>query len=450
MHRTTMHGMRAMAMHGTTDKHGNNGGTNMRTTKHRTASAAVTVVAAAAAMALTGSAASAAPTVPYTEKASVAPDGTDGNGASGGQSLSANGRYLAFVSDAGNLVAGDTDGTADAFVRDLKTGTTRLASTAQDGTAADSPVLDLSLSADGRYLAFTSNPTYDTADNHVFVKDLKTGALQRIDDAVDTGYSAASGPALSADGRYLAFVALRTGDAPAGDGSDRVYRVDRVTGEAVRISQVPGEGAWKSAATHPSISADGSRVGYQFFVPYPTRGDWSDAYVRDVPSGELFQADKAPDGKVSDGQSEFPQVSADGRYAVLNSLDSQLTPGDTNKGHNVFVRDLATGELRRVDAADPAASTAHPQLSADSRHLVFTASDPADPDHARQAYVRDLRTGRTVLASPAAQGGPSGSDGVSFPVIDRHGRQVAFSSSAADLVPEDTYDTTHVHVRHLR
>lgn len=405
---------------------------------------AVAVALAAVTAALTGPAASAAPGAPYTEKVSVAPDGTDGNAGSGGQSLSANGRYVAFVSDADNLVAGDTDGTADAFVRDLRTGTTRLASTAGDGN-----VLDASLSANGRYLAFTINPTYDTADNHIWIKDLRTGAVQRVDDAVDTGYGAASSPALSADGRYVAFVALRTGDAPSGDGSSRVYRVDRVTGETVRISQVPGEGARKSAATRPSISADGSRVGYQFFVPYPTRGDWSDAYVRDVPSGELFRADEAPEGKVSDGQTEFPQVSADGRYMVFNSLDSQLTPGDTNNTHNVFVRDLKTGELRRIDAADPAAYTAHPSLSADSRHLAFVSVDPGDPQHTSRAYVRDLRTGRTVLANPGTQGGPSGSP-VSFPVIDRHGRTVAFSSSGTDLVPGDTYDTTHVYVRHLR
>ncbi|GCB45796.1 PD40 domain-containing protein [Streptomyces sp. NL15-2K] len=408
---------------------------------------------AALAVALGGVAAlpaAAAPApAPRTEKASVAPDGTDGNGVSNGQSLSADGRYLAFVSDADNLVAGDTNGLTDAFVRDLKTGTTRLASTAEDGGPGDRTVLDVSLSANGRYLAFSSTRTDNTDDTHVWVKDLKTGALQRLDDAVDKGYSAAGSPALSADGRYVAFIAGRTGDAPSGDGWNRVYRVDRKTGEAVRISQVPGEGAWKAAVTRPSISADGSRVGYQFFVPHPSRGDWSDAYVRDVPSGELFQVDKAPDGKVSDGQTEFPQVSADGRYAVFNSLDSQLTPGDTNGSHNVFIRDLKTGELRRIDAADPSAHTAHPSLSADGRHLAFVSSDPGDPNHTTRGYVRDLRTGRTVLANPNTQGGPSASS-VWFPVIDRHGRTVAFSSWATDLVPGDTDDTTHVYIRHLR
>lgn len=79
--------------------------------------------------------------------------------------------------------------------------------------------------------------------------------------------------------------------------------------------------------------------------------------------------------------------------------------------------------------------------------------EDADPDHPSQAYVRDLRTGRTVLASPTVQGGPSGSYGVDFPVIDRDGRTVAFSSWAKDLVPGDTGEpdyVTHVYVRHLK
>ncbi|MBR8639478.1 PD40 domain-containing protein [Streptomyces tuirus] len=387
--------------------------------------------------------ATAAPAVPRTEKASIAPDGTDGDAASGGPSLSADGRHLAFVSSADNLVAGDTDGAADAFVRDLKTGTTRLASTA----AGSGPVDDVALSGNGRYLAFGA--TDGDGRSHIHVKDLKSGVLQRVEDTVATGYDSGRQPAISADGRYVAFVAQRSEFTQSDDGWGRVYRVDRTTGETVRISQVPPAGDRKTAATRPTISADGRRVGYQFFVPHPASGDWSDAYVRDVPSGELFHADRAPDGLKSTGQTEFPRVSADGRYVVFNSLDSQLTPGDTNNGNNAFVRDLKTGELRRIDAADPAAFTAYPQLSADNRYLAFVSADPGDTNRTTRAYVRDLRTGRTVLASPDAEGGPN-DQSVSAPVIDRHGRTVAFSSSSPDLVPGDTYDTSHVFVRHLR
>lgn len=95
---------------------------------------ALAIALAAATATLSGTSAGAAPRAPYTEKASVAPDGTDGNRGSNGQSLSADGRHLAFVSDADNLVAGDSNGVADAFVRDLRTGVTRLASTAADGS----------------------------------------------------------------------------------------------------------------------------------------------------------------------------------------------------------------------------------------------------------------------------------------------------------------------------
>lgn len=413
------------------------------TSTRRVASGALGVALAVTLGAAAALPATAAPAAPRTERASVAPDGTGGNGPSGGPSLSFDGSRLAFVSRADNLVAGDTDGTADAFVRDLRTGTTRMA-----GRSVDGSVDDVALSGDGRHLAFSAT---DPADgrSHVWVEDLRTGALQRIEDTVAPGYDTGRQPALSADGRYVAFVAQRSGLPEGEDRWGRVYRVDRTSGEAVRISQAPSAGDRKTAAAHPSLSADGKRVAYQFLVPHPASGDWSDAWVRDVPSGGLIQADRAPDGRTSDGQTEFPQISADGRYAVFTSLDAQLTPGDTNKGHSVFVRDLRTDELRRIDAAGPAAFTAFGQLSADNRYLAFVSADPGDTDRTDRAYVRDLRTGRTVLASADVQGGPNDRS-ASAPVLDRHGRTVAFASSSPDLVPGDAYDTSHVYVRHTR
>ncbi|MGW1030277.1 TolB family protein [Streptomyces sp. NPDC002577] len=134
---------------------------------------------------------------------------------------------------------------------------------------------------------------------------------------------------------------------------------------------------------------------------------------------------------------------------MFSSLDSQLIPGDTNNGHNVFVRDLKTGALRRIDMTNPAAWATYPSLSADNRHVAFIASDPDDPGQDAQVYVHDLRTGRTVLASPDVQGGKS-QYSPSFPVLDRHGRTVAFSSYAYDLVPGDSFDSQHVYVRYLR
>ncbi|WP_405569801.1 hypothetical protein OG418_34720 [Streptomyces phaeochromogenes] len=412
---------------------------------------------AALAAALTGVAlpatASAAPPVPGTEKVSVAPDGADGERGSVVGSLSANGRYVAFRSQAANLVAGDTNGVTDAFVRDLRTGVTSRVSTAADGSQGDGSVEDASLSADGRYLAFSSTATNlvpgDTGGrSHVYVKDLRTGAVERLDDKQAPGYDTGGRPAISADGRYVAFAASRSEGSSEHDQHARVYRVDRRTGTAVRVSQAPDPGRWRSV-TNLSISADGTRVGYQFFVPFPTSGDWSDIYVRDVPSGELWQADKAPDGVVPDAQSEYPSVSADGRYVLFRSLDSRLTPGDTNNGQNMFIRDLKTGSIRRIDAADPAGWTVSGALSADNRHLAFGSVDSGDPDHTERVYVRDLSTGTTTLASVDTAGGRN-DESATDPVIDAHGRNVAFDSYSPDLVPGDTWDSQHTFVRHLR
>ncbi|MER5832891.1 hypothetical protein ABT116_19040 [Streptomyces sp. NPDC002130] len=110
------------------------------------------------------------------------------------------------------------------------------------------------------------------------------------------------------------------------------------------------------------------------------------------------------------------------------------------------MRDLKSAELRRIDAADPAAFTAYPQLSADNRCLAFASADPGDTNRTTRASVRDPRTGRATLAGPDAQGGPNGQS-VCGPVIDRDGRTLAFGSSSPDLVPGDT---SHSHVRHLR
>ncbi|MEU5342347.1 hypothetical protein AB0H18_16155 [Streptomyces sp. NPDC020766] len=415
--------------------------------------AALAAALTGAALPATASAAQAAPAAPGTEKVSVAPDGADGDHGSGVSGLSANGRYVAFRSQAANLVAGDTNGTTDAFVRDLGTGVTSRVSTAADGSQGDGDVEDVSLSADGRHVAFSSTATNlvpgDTGGrSHVYVKDLRTGAVERLDDEQAPGYDTGRQPAISADGRYVAFAASRSEGSSEHDQHARVYRVDRRTGTAVRVSQAPDPGRWRSV-TNLSISADGTRVGYQFFVPFPTSGDWSDVYVRDVPGGELWQADKAPDGAVPDAQSEYPTVSADGRYVLFRSLDSKLTPGDTNNGQNMFIRDLETGSIRRIDAADPAASTVSGALSADNRHLVFGSVDPGDPNHTQRVYVRDLRTGATRLASVDTAGGEN-DESATGPVIDARGRSVAFDSYSADLVPGDTWDSRHVFVRHLR
>jgi Tol biopolymer transport system component len=156
-----------------------------------------------------------------TSRASVASDGTEGNGSSGGLSISEppsisfNGRYLAFFSEASNLVPGDTNGKQDIFVHDRQTGQTSRVSVDSHGTQGNGDSFRPSISADGRYVAFHSEASnLITSDTNgmrdVFIYDRQTGQTSRISTASDgtAGNNSSLRPSMTADGRYVAFDSL--------------------------------------------------------------------------------------------------------------------------------------------------------------------------------------------------------------------------------------------------
>src|SRR3989442_333085 len=165
-----------------------------------------------------------------TERVSVTSGGTEGNDASLGFALSADGRFVAFQSDATNLVPGDTNGATDVFVRDRQTGMTERVSVASDGTQANNASSYPVLSADGRFVAFVSAGTNLVAGDtnvatDVFVHERQTGMTERVSGASGgtQGNDASAGPALSADGRLVAFHSTAT-NLVAGD-ANRAYDV---------------------------------------------------------------------------------------------------------------------------------------------------------------------------------------------------------------------------------
>src|SRR5206468_3642317 len=187
------------------DARGCRGGGAMRPTQRRVLSSVTLVLLTA----LWGRSAGAQ----TTERVSVASDGTtEGNDASLGSALSADGRFVAFDSAATDLVAGDTNGVSDVLVHDRQTGTTERVSVASDGTESNAASLGSGLSADGRLVAFQSAATNLVAGDtngttDVFVHDRQTDMTARVSVASD-GTQAnddSSYPALSADGRLVAF-----------------------------------------------------------------------------------------------------------------------------------------------------------------------------------------------------------------------------------------------------
>jgi Tol biopolymer transport system component len=403
-----------------------------------------------------------------TVRASVDGNGLEGDGASGSCSISADGQHVAFLSAATNLVAGDTNGAVDVFVRDLALGATERASV--DGTGAegnqdcgDRPAI----SADGRTVAFTSlasnlvaPDTNGAAD--VFVRDRQLGTteLASIDGGGGQGDGDSGAPALSPDGRFVAFRSLATSlvldDA---NGAADVFVHDRQLGTTDRASVDGGGAEANGASDAPVISPDGRYVSFESdatnLVALDANGA-TDVFLHDRTTGLTVRA-SVGGGVEGDDFSVAPSVSGDGRYVAFHSQATDLVPGDTNGDLDVFVRDRFTGATERVSVGpggiEGDGDSSGPCISPDGRYVVFfseaTNFVAGDTNGVSDAFLRDRQAGTTELISVNAGGGAA--DGPSYgsygALISADGRYVAFVSDATNLVPGGTNGVEHVFLR---
>jgi hypothetical protein len=408
-----------------------------------------------------------------TERVSVNNAGQQQNGPSDVfASLSGNGRFVVFTSAASNLVANDTNGKLDVFVHDRQTGITERVSRGTDGTEADGFSTSSAISADGRYVAFDSGAGNLVADDFygnvdVFVHDRQTHVTERV--SVDSagnghiGYSQT--PTISADGRYVAFQSGASDLAPGGSGVNQgVYVHDRQTGATQRVS-VDGAGNAIPAVgiiMESSISADARFFVFSGNGPGYAGGDATDEsviYVRDRQSGttELVSVDGG--GVKANGSSMHPVINADGRFVVFVSSATNLVADDVNQAADIFVHDRVTGATTRVsvDSAGNAADyfNVSPSISADGRFVAFdslaTNLVPGDTNEGPDTFVHDRQTGTTERVSidsadRQANIGPSGIYGGPVAISD-DGRLVLFVAGATNLVPGDTNSVSDVFVR---
>ncbi|NIS65842.1 MAG: hypothetical protein GTO05_11935, partial [Gemmatimonadales bacterium] len=232
-----------------------------------------------------------------TERVSVAVVGGEPNGESMAPALSADGRFVAFHSEATNLVVGDTNGAMDVFRYDRDTGDTIRVSVATAGAEGNAGSYDPAISADGRYVAFDSDATNLVADDtngaaDVFVHDCTTGETSRV--SVTTmgaqGNYGSYYPAISSDGRYVAFESDAT-NLVAGDLNfwTDVFVHDRETGETTRVSVTSGGVEGDDGSYWPAISGDGRYVAFESDAINLVAGDfnfWTDVFVHDRQTGE--------------------------------------------------------------------------------------------------------------------------------------------------------------------
>ncbi len=285
--------------------------------------------------------------------------GEKGDGPSFAPSVSADGRYVAFHSLAANL-SGDDEAGFDVFVRDLVAGTTTLVSraTGADGAAGDGGSLDPSISADGRVVAFASgaaNLTDDDVDavgSRVVVRDLDAETTVLVSRATGvTGAPAdrsAQAPAISADGRRVAFESL--GDDLSPDDRDLTLDVfvrDLPSATTTLVSRASGPSGTAAAgsSTGAAISADGTRVAFSSTAPDLSAADddaYPDVFLRDLTTGATVLVSRAPgaDGAAADGGSREPAVSADAVLVAFATEADNLVPGADPLVTNVVLRDV--------------------------------------------------------------------------------------------------------------
>jgi Tol biopolymer transport system component len=410
-------------------------------------------------------------------------------GVAPGAAISDDGRFVAFVSAAGNLAAGvsDTNGVNDVFVRDLQAGTTRLASVNHDGTAAGSgesgraapsPRSGLAVSSDGRYVAFNSSATNLVANfidlngsgSDVYLRDLQAATTTLISiNTEGTGGGNGALPfsdiSMTPDGRHVAFTSEAT-NLVAGPGYylfvNNVFVRD-VTAGVTRLASINTAGTFAAAgAAQPALSADGRRVAFTSSDGNLIAGDINgrkDVFVRDLLASQTYLASGAVTGDASgDNHSslyDWPTISPDGTRVAFTSFAGNLVAHDNNRDADVFAYDIgaAVQLVSRRTADLPTAFTGVAgstpiSISPDGRFVMFTstAGNLVDNDFNRvvaDLFVRDRLAKTTSLVSVNAAGtasgnGDSGLDGKA--VITPDGRYVAFASRAGDLVPGLTTD----------
>ena len=392
-----------------------------------------------------------------TTRVSVDSAGVEGNSNVGEAAISADGRFVAFVSYASNLVAGDTNHKGDVFVHDRVTGLTERVSVDSAGLESNGDSMQVAISADGGVVAFVSGATNlvsgDTnAAWDVFVHDRTSGVTEcaSVDSSGAQSNDYSYVPSLSADGRYVAFTSSATNlIASDTNGSNDAFIHDRVTGTTERISVDSGgaEGNSHSGSGFTSISSDGQVVAFASIATNLVAGDTNgkeDVFVHDRSNGVTERVSVDSTGTEANADCEGQVLSADGLVVAFESTATNLVSGDGNGKTDVFVHDRTTGITERASVSGAGVEangiSYDASLSFDGRFVGFTsiATNLVAPDTNKNwdAFVRD-RASATVQLVGRSTHDEQGNDSNANARLSGDGLVVAFWSRATNLVDDD-------------
>jgi len=373
--------------------------------------------------------------------------------------VSADGRFVAFASDAPDLVPNNANN-RDIFLHDRATGATELISVALDGGEADGPSLFPAVSADGRYVVFESqaDDLVPGDENHfadIFVRDRQMGTTRRVNLAPDGSEANDDSltPSISADGRYVSFTAQAT-NLVSNDGNHArdVFLVDLTNGatELVSVASDGGQGNVDSGglgAGGARISADGRYLVFGSFASTLVPNDNNNAddiFVRDRVAHTIERISVSTGGAEGNGHSMYGAISADGRYVAYYSAANTLVADDHNGMPDVFFRDRQTGQTTRVSGgtvgAEANGASRFPAISGAGNFVAYhsdaTNLVPNDGNGSTDIFKFDTQSATTERVSVPDAGGEAHGNSTSASIND-DGSVVAFQSLAEDLVQTD-------------
>ena len=395
-------------------------------------------------------------TAQTTTRVSVATGGGQANSYSHTPVLSADGRYVAFESEATNLVAGDTNGFSDVFVHDRVTGVTERVSLGASGVQGNAESFGASISADGRYVLFDSAASnlipFDTNNTvDVFVRDRQTATTIRV--SVGTwltpagvqGNNAAKEGVISGNGRYVAFTSyasnMVTDDT---NGVGDVFLRDLQTGQTVRVS-VSSAGAQTTTghSTAPVISSDGQTVTFESLSTNLVGGDTNgkaDIFVRDVAAGKTTRVSVGPGGVQGNAPSTAASISGDGRFVVF---ESAATTFDAQSRVGVFIHDRQSGVTSPLSVVATPGVMKTPKISGDGR---FVCVEESPGSLVSKTLVINRKTRMAARADVTLDGGEPENPSVQC-VLNDDGTIAGVVSAANNLVANDTNKQYDVFVR---
>ncbi len=408
-----------------------------------------------------------------TDRVSVNGSGTAGSGASSAPSISGDGSLVAFASSSTNFVT-NVNGT-QVYMHNRQTNQIEVVSRDSDPTAINEGggvSSDPSMSSDGGLVAFvslSSNFVTSVSGQQIYVRDRQTGQTTVVSKSSTgvIGGGASSAPAISADGRYVAFVS-NSGNLVAGVSGTQIYVHDRQTDQTTLISKdnnvtpVPGNGV---SAT-PAISADGQFVAFaSLSTNLGAAGGNQQIYIHDRltgANGTTSLVSKDSVATAGNGNSSTPSISGDGRFVAFMSLASNLVASVS--GQQIYLHDRNTGVngtnslVSHDNNGSPVqgnGASSVPSISSNGQVIAFTSLatnllSPAPAVAGQQVYSHDRSVGvngtTSLVSKDNSVTSVAGNSASDQPSTSSDGSFVAFSSQATNLV---TGSGSHIYVRAL-